>query len=213
MKKILILFVLIPSIFLSSIVLSSEEVKNNLEIPPGLDFKTRKATRRLIEFEPFGGEYLGNLTEYSFIVGGRLGFRVTEAITVGAEFNYSRINYDPTSDFGRSVTAHNEYIVDAYMNYAFPILQRAGKTIQEADLFVTLGIGDVHINAKNRLAGLIGGGIKVFFSNPEWLALRFDVNTYLYSIPTLNSSQFGDDWTFSVGPSFLFMPKKPKTSS
>jgi hypothetical protein len=178
-------------------------------IPAGLDFKTRKAQRRLVEFEPFIGEYLGNILNNSFVVGGRLDFRITEAISIGTEFNYSRAEFDPNSNFGRSVTTRNEYITDVFFAYAIPLIQRSGKRIQELDLFTTVGIGDLHINGKDCFVGLLGGGLKVFFK-PSWLALRFDVNTYLYSLPRLTDSKFADDWSFTVGPSFLFVPKKHK---
>jgi len=179
-------------------------------MPAGLDFKTRRAQRRLIEFQPFFGEYLGNILNNSFVGGARLGFRITEAITLGAEFNYSRDQFDPNSSFGRSVRTRNEYITDVFFSYAVPLLQRSSrKTVQELDLFATAGIGDLHINGKDRVVGLLGGGMKLFFK-PGWIALRVDVNTYLYSLPRLNDSKFADDWTFTAGPSFLFLPRKHK---
>ena len=180
-------------------------------IPAGLDFKTRKAQRRLIEFEPFIGEYLGNVLSNSWVTGARVAYRFAEAMSLGVEFNYSRIQFDPTSNFGRSVTTRNQYFTDVYFTYAFPVLQRSGKTIEEADLYTTVGIGNMHINGKNRIMGLLGGGFKIFFKQ-KWLALRFDVNTYMYSIPRSTGSKFADDWSFSMGPSFLFLPKKPKTT-
>jgi outer membrane beta-barrel protein len=194
-------------IYASSKKPSNVETKPAQEIPAGLDFKTRHATRRLIEFEPFVGEYLGNILNNSFVVGGRLAFRVTEAISIGADFNYSQAQFDPNSNFGQSVHTRNEFITDALFMYSFPVLQRTGKAVQEADLFATLGAGDLHINGKDRFVGVVGGGLKIFFKQP-WLALRFDVTTYLYSLPRLTDSKFADDWSFTVGPSFLFVPKK-----
>lgn len=179
-------------------------------MPAGLDFKTRQATRRLIEFEPFFGEYLGNVLNNSYVGGARLAFRFAEAMSVGVEFNYSNVQFDPNSNFGRSVRTRNEFITDAFFTYAFPILQRSGKTIEECDLFTTVGIGNIHINGKNRVAGLLGGGLKVYFKQ-KWLALRFDVNTYMYSLPRQTDSKFADDWSFTLGPSFLFLPRTPKT--
>ncbi len=180
----------------------------SLEAPCGLDFKTRQSKRRLLELEPFFGEYLGNHLHNSWVGGLRLGFRITEAITIGTEFNYSQAQYDPNSNFGRSVKTRNEFINDVYFSYAFPLLQRSGKTIQELDLYTSLGIGNLRINDKNRVVGLVGGGLKMFFK--PWLALRFDVNTYMYSLPRATDSKFADDWTFSLGPSFLFLPQKHK---
>jgi hypothetical protein len=178
-------------------------------VPPGLNFRTRQTQRRLIEFEPYFGEYLGNIPSNSFVTGGRLAFRFAEAMSLGVEVNYSRLQFDPTSLLGLSVTTRNQIFSDVFFTYAFPVLQRSGKTVEEADLYTTLGLGDMHVNGKDRIMGMIGGGIKIFFKQ-KWLAIRFDVNTYMYSIPRIADSKFSDDWTFTLGPSFLFVPKKPK---
>ncbi|MFO1520436.1 MAG: hypothetical protein U1F57_12370 [bacterium] len=181
-------------------------LEKNAEIPPGLDFKTRRAQRRLIEFEPFGGEYLGNYLNNSFVVGARLAFRITEAISIGAEFNYSNAQFrshrqsaDP-SPLGKS---------SSRMPSSMRHPSSKAKGHSRSDLFTTVGIGDIHINGKDRVVGVLGGGLKLFFK-PSWLALRFDINTYMYSLPRLNDSKFADDWSFTLGPSFLFVPKKPK---
>jgi len=215
-RKILLFLVMIFLSLPSSLLLADSSKTESKPatcsadcIPAGLDFKTRKAGRRLVEFEPFIGEYLGNILNNSFLTGARLDFRVTNAISIGTEFNYSRAQFDPNSNFGRSVTTRNEYISDVFFAYAIPLLQRSGKNLQELDLFTTVGIGDLHINGKDCFVGLLGGGLKVYFK-PAWLALRFDVNTYLYSLPRLTDSKFADDWTFTVGPSFLFVPKSSK---
>lgn len=189
------------------LLLASESQPCEVAPPPGLDFKTRQATRRLIELEPFGGEYLGNYLHNSYVVGGRLGFRVSEAITLAAEFNYTGVRYDGGSEFGKSSPSSREWIGAFTFNYAFPILQRTGKAIQEADLTTTVGLGNLHIDGKERLVGVVGGGLKLFTALP-WLALRFDAMTYLYSLPRANDSKFADDWTFTVGPSFLFVPRR-----
>ncbi|MBF0493289.1 MAG: hypothetical protein HQM15_11005 [Deltaproteobacteria bacterium] len=195
-KKILIFFLFF---FFFNTALKAEE-KN---IPSQLDFNTRDNKIRFLEIEPFVGEYLGNYLNNSYVLGARLGFRLTGAITVGAEFNYSSMQFDDDSQFGKSVTDRKEMITQGYFTYAFPILQRTGKAIQEADLTTTVGAGLIHLNGKNRFEGCVGGGLKIYTSKP-WLALRFDVMTYMYSIPRLNDSRFADDWTFSAGPSFLF---------
>ena len=68
----------------------------------------------------------------------------------------------------------------------------------------------MHINGKNRVMGLIGGGFKIFFKK-KWLALRFDVNTYMYSAsPHFRFKIRRRLVPFTLGPSFLFLPKKPK---
>ncbi len=179
------------------------------QMPCGLGFNTRFAKSRWLELQPYVGEYLGNRSNNSWAAGGRFGIRVTDGLTVGAEFTYSYLEYSPTSSFGMTVTDRNVLISNVYASYAFPILQRAGKNLQEMDLFTTLGIGNIRINSQNNLNGLVGGGLRMYFK-PGWFAIRFDVNTYMYSLKTASGSKFNDDWIFTAGPDFFLFPKKLK---
>lgn len=179
------------------------------EIPCGLNFKKRGARPHWLEIEPFGGEYLGNRLENSWVVGARFGIRLTDAITVGGEFNYSQIEYDRTSAFGATVKTRNLFLTDAYFLYSFPILQRAGKTLQEMDLFTSVGLGNLRVNGTNNLTGLVGGGLRMFFK-PGWFGIRVDVNTYMYGLDTPSGTKFTDDWVFTAGPDFFLFPKKMK---
>ena len=181
------------------------------EVDCGLTFKDRNAGPRWLEVEPFFGEYLGNHLNNSFMTGAQVGVRVTNPLTVGAEFNYARVSYDAGSDFALSgVKTRNQYMAFGFATYSFPLLQRTGKTIQELDLFVTLGLGYMNINTQSEVMGVIGGGLRTYFK--PWLALRFDVNTYMYNMPTYKGGTFADDWTFTAGPAFYFLPKKQNTS-
>ncbi len=183
-------------------LLSFKVFAHDSTIPDGLNFTTRENKIKRLEIEPFVGEYLGNYLNNSYVLGMRVGYRLNGPITLGLEFNYSRMQFDDNSQFGLSVTNRNEYIGQATFTYAFPVLQRVGKGITEADLTTTVGVGAVHLNEKTRFAGSIGGGLKIYTSIP-WFAFRFDVMTYMYSLPRLNDSKFADDWIFSAGPTFL----------
>ncbi len=189
----------------------SAESKPVVEIPPGLDFKTRVAQRRLLEINPFGGNYLGNRLENSYITGMRLIFRVTDRFSVGSEFAYNRIEYDPSSDFGQIVTTRNQFIADVFGTYSIPILQRRGKLIEEGDIYFTLGLGNMHINGVDRIMGVVGTGSQIYFRR-KWLGLRLDTRTYMYSIPRKSGSKYEDDWAFTIGPSFRFLPREHKSS-
>lgn len=193
---------LIVSIF-SPTPLYAKEKEKPVSVSSELDFETRKAKFYRFELEPFGGEYLGNYLNNSWLVGARFGYRFNDNISFGAEFSYSRIQYDASSSFGAIAHNRNEYITDAFISLAFPMLQRTGRVISELDVFTTFGVGDLHINGGDNFVGLIGGGMRMYFK-PKWIALKIDVNTYMYELPTRSGSSFSDDWTFTVGPSFLF---------
>lgn len=210
------IFILVFVSFINLLILPSLQAASETQssacseqIPCGLDFKTRFAKSRWLEIEPYIGEYLGNRFNNSWAAGGRFGIRVTDALTVGADLTYSYLQYSPTSAFGVTVKDRNVLITDAYATYSFLLLQRAGKSLQELDLFTTLGIGNIRVNSKNNLNGLVGGGLRMYFK-PGWLALRFDVNTYMYVLSTASGKKFNDDWVFTAGPSFFLFPKKTK---
>ena len=192
---------LIVVLCLFSASLHAEE--QSTPVPAGLDFETRHAKVYRFELEPFGGEYLGDDLNNSWIAGVRFGYRFNKNITLGATFGYSHINYDPNSSFGVIAHNKNEYISNGFVSFAVPMLQRTGKKISELDLFTSLGMGNLRINASNNMMGLIGGGIRMYFK-PARVALRIDVNTYMYELPTSTGNSFNDDWTFTVGPSFFF---------
>lgn len=212
MNRLKLFFYLLPltfCLFTSQSFASSETQPSSCsnEMPCGLGFDTRFAKSRWLEVEPYVGEYLGNRFNNSWAAGGRFGIRVTDAMTVGAEFTYSHLEYSPTSSFGVTVRDRNVLITNAYASYAFPLLQRAGKSLQELDLFTTLGIGNIRVNSKNNLNGLVGGGLRMYFK-PGWFAIRFDVNTYMYMLDTAAGKKFNDDWIFTAGPDFFFFLKK-----
>jgi len=216
---------ILSSIFLSFVLLSSVSVyaaksseskpsaesQPAAEIPPGLDFKTRVAQRRLLEVNPFGGNYLGNRLENAYMGGLRLNFRVTDRFSVGTEFAYSHIEYDPSSDFGQIVHTRNQFISDVFGTFSMPFLQRRGKIIEEGDFYITLGLGNMHINGVDRIMGVVGTGTQIYFRK-KWLSLKLDTRTYMYSIPRKSGSKYEDDWAFTFGPAFLFLPRPHKSS-
>lgn len=217
-KKVLYFILLSSFIFSSASAFAAKSSESKPaesqpadEIPPGLDFKTRKAQRRLLEVNPFGGNYLGNRLENAYIGGMRLNFRVTDRFSVGTEFAYSHIEYDPTSDFGQIVTTRNQFITDVFGTFSMPFLQRRGKIIEEGDFYLTLGLGNMRINGDNRIMGVVGTGTQIFFRK-KWLSLKLDTRTYMYSIPRKSGSKYEDDWSFTFGPAFLFLPRPHKTS-
>ncbi len=209
-KKTVLFFLSLFLLFAIGTTLKAEEKKSSSsseEVPAGLDFTRRKNVPRLVEFTPYGGDYLGSYLNNSFVVGGSLAFRVTDRFQIGAEFNWSRIQYDLSSNFAQQgINTRNEYIGDIFMTYNIAAIERPFKKIQEIDFFTTLGIGDLNINSKNRIVGVVGGGIRIFTGVP-WFALRFDTKSYIYSFPRFNNSKIAGDSTTTLGFSFLFLPR------
>ncbi|MFA5812884.1 MAG: hypothetical protein WC956_11245, partial [bacterium] len=79
---------------------------------------------------------------------------------------------------------------------------RSGNSIIECDLFLTLGGGTMQINRSWKYLIEIGGGMKVYMPIP-WLAVRFDVASYLHPTPKPTGNSFNADLAINAGVSFL----------
>ena len=79
--------------------------------------------------------------------------------------------------------------------------------VVEMDFFNTLGGGIMRINGDNRIAGFVGGGIKIYPKFAHWLAFRTEARAYFSSINNPAGGNFVNDWTVTIGPTFLLPPK------
>ncbi|MDO8462030.1 MAG: hypothetical protein Q7S98_04120, partial [Deltaproteobacteria bacterium] len=194
---IFILMVLLSP--LSSFALEDEE------IPASLDFERRAAAVTRWEIPVGGGEFFGDKLEHSFIVGSGLYYHLTPVLAIGADFNYSRINYDPLGDLGQGVTNPNLYLIGGTLQVNLPGAYHSGKTITEVDFYTLLGGAAININDSYHGAGCIGGGMKIY-TRWSWFSFKTEVREYLWSVPTRSGSAFEADVTIFLGPSFLIPP-------
>lgn len=177
------------------------------EIPDALDFDRRHAISTRFELSPYGGDYVGDKLSHTFIVGGNLQYNLTETLGVNADFGYSEIGVDKASGLGKTFTTNNEYLADGGFVITVPAAYRSRKGYTEADFYSSIGGGILRINNSNRGGGYVGGGMKVRLKKFPWLAIRVDIRNYFTSIPNPDGSNFEDDVTIRVGPTFLLPPE------
>ncbi|GEM_PF-2701976 len=182
-------------------------VRVNEDVPDILDFDRRQSVARRFELSPFGGDFFGDKMSHSFIVGGNLKINLTESLGVSGSFGYSKAIMDSTSDIGKSFTNNNVYLMDGALVYSVPaaFINRKGG-VTEADFFTSLGAGIVKTNGTDHVGGFIGGGLKVR-PNLSWLAIRVEIRNTFTSIDNPSGSNFENDLSVRIGPTFLLPPE------
>ncbi len=71
-----------------------------------------------------------------------------------------------------------------------------------ADFYTYIGGGNLWVDKKTALYGMIGGGLDI---HTGWKALlvRFDLKNTMYGLKNSKGSDFNSDLILSIGPSFL----------
>jgi outer membrane beta-barrel protein len=182
------------------------EKRDETEIPAGLDYDRRKAVDQRFELSPYGGDYFGDKLNHTFIVGADLTFNFTNMFGIVGNFSWSQASVDRTSALGAIFNQKNEWIGDGGFVVNMPALFRSRKSIIECDLYTTLGAGVVSINGAGHVGGFIGGGMKIR-PNVKWFAIRVDIRDYFTSLNNPGGSDFENDLTVRVGPTFLLPPE------
>ena len=179
------------------------------EIPNAIDFERREAEAYRFEISPYGGDYFGDKLNHSFIVGNNLQFNLNPWWGLSADFGYSQLSVDSTSAFGASIVEKNEYLIDTGIVFNLPAAWGTKKSVTEMDFFTSLGGGILRINDSNRAGGYLGGGIKIRFKKTP-IAIRVEVRDHFTSIPNPSGSDFENDLTIRIGPTFLLPPRIKK---
>ncbi len=185
---------------------SRKKKKQAKEVPEILDVDERDAEMYRFEFTPFAGTFLGDTLQSSFLFGGMLEARLTPSLSLGADFGWSRIGFDPISSFGSTVTNKNLYAIEGFFTVNLPAAFLSRRGVVETDFFTTLGGGVLNINGSMRGAGFIGGGLKMY-TGLGWLGFRVEVRNYFSTLSTPNGSDFTTDLTMTFGPTFMLPPK------
>lgn len=186
---------------------TSENTKEEKPIPEVLDVHERDAEMYLIEITPYYTAFFGDTLNASFFgTGAVLDFRLTPQLSLGADFGWNRIAFDPISNYGSTVTNKNMYVMQGILTINMPAAFLSRKNVIETDFFTTIGGGILRINNSNRGAGFVGGGIKLY-TGLGWLGIRIEVRNYFSSLPTPTGNDFTTDMTITVGPTFMIPPR------
>jgi hypothetical protein len=174
---------------------------------PGLDYKNRFEKKLIGELDVFAGGYLGNYILTGWAAGGRLFMHLNHFFALGGEYMYTPPSVDSISSFGLVKKTNTQQMIDGQIAFSWPILFGFGRNELPMDLFFTLGAGTININEMWSWLAVIGGGLKIYL-NPEWMAVRIDVNSYMHNTPTVSGNKFSTNLAFLVGLAFYF-PYKP----
>jgi hypothetical protein len=71
-----------------------------------------------------------------------------------------------------------------------------------ADLYTSIGMGNLWLGSEKELYGFLGGGM-VLQLPPKWLAIRFDLRGIFFQLDNSAGSDFNSDLVLSIGPSLV----------
>lgn len=200
------LFFLLCHIFL--VLCATSSLAEETGIPGVLDYSVRRATITRNEFYLYAGDYYGDSLENSWLVGGEYMFHFTRHFGLGADFAYSKADFNENVFYSQAGfwTNDNVYIIDATGMINFPAAYRMGEKVIEADLYILLGGGTINLNSSYEPHGFIGGGMKIYLGKP-WLAVRVDLKDTFHTTEKPASTEFDQDLLFTAGLSFQMPPK------
>ncbi len=186
---------------------AAEDKKDIKEvIPASLDYERRHAVDHRFEMSPYVGDYFGDKLNHSFIAGADFTYNFTHMFGIVGNFSWSQASVDRTSALGAIFRQKNEWIWDGGIIINMPAVFRSRKSLVECDLYTTIGAGVVNINGAGRVGGFLGGGMKIR-PHVSWFAIRVDIRDYFTSLNNPGGSDFENDLTVRIGPTFLLPPR------
>ena len=171
-------------------------------IPSILDVQKRGVPFYKWELSPFIGDYMGDIFSHALHAGGHAEFHFTRILSFGLDAGWAdaQTALDP-----------NLYTFQGGLTFNLPAAFLSNKHTVIADLFTTIGGGLLRINRSDRADGFIGGGMKIDFEHPAWIALRVEMRNFFSSVPTATGERFTSDLSIMVGPTFSFCSKQGST--
>jgi outer membrane beta-barrel protein len=166
------------------------------------------------EISLFGGYYVSDLLDGTFVLTGAYTYHLTEDVGVEGSFGWSRVTSSVSSklEHDRAITVlppeDRVFLIFANAVWA-PLHGKAqlfADTILHFDLYGSLGVGLIDNSTSFGAAGQAGLGAKVFLGRA--FAVRLDVRDYVYRQQVLATRQYVSDFAVTLGVS-LFLPVTP----
>jgi hypothetical protein len=210
LKKITLLFMLGIGLTFSLEAAAKDIDLTNVppqDIPAMLDFELREAPSYRFQLSPYGGDFFGDQMNHNFIVGGDFQFNITQMLGVAVDLGWNQVNIDRSTPFGATFTDNNEFLINSGFVITVPAAYRSKTGFTEADFFTSIGGGVNQVNGQFHGAGYIGGGMIVRLRSVKWLGIRVEIRNYFTSVNNPAGSDFEDDLTIGVGPTFYLPPE------
>jgi len=165
------------------------------------------------ELTAFGGYYVSDALDGTFIVGGMYTYHITEDVGVEASFGYSRIRSTISqkleADRGVSILPKQDRMYLVFTDLVWSPLHGKLRVFADAilhiDLYGVAGVGVIDNATSFGAAGNLGLGARIWLS-PSW-AVRLDVRDQLYRQQILTNNQFVQDFSVTLGISVFLPPK------
>jgi outer membrane beta-barrel protein len=180
-----------------------------------LDAKRRRrsAKERLVqktnrhELGVRGGQYVSDLFDSSYVVGGLYAYHLTEDFAVEASGSYTRIRSQGGPELERIFSVlggQKRQSLLFFSNLVWSPLHaklQSGSSIVHFDVQVTAGAGVVDSALSSGIAG--NGGVGFMFMVGRALALRIDLRDYVYRQELLTRRLIVNDLAITGGVSVL----------
>jgi hypothetical protein len=158
------------------------------------------------EVVPMVSFYSGDALRSSTLGGLQYSYHFTRLFWIGVDFLGGGAQVDRLNGLG--IESEDRFIgLDGAVYFNIPALLGASKMHGEkgmsADLYTSVGGGHFWIGPQKEPFGFLGGGMVLHFP-VEWLAIRFDLKGFFFSLPNANGGDFNADMALSLGPSFTF---------
>jgi outer membrane beta-barrel protein len=161
------------------------------------------------EIGAFGGYYVSDLFDHSFIAGGSYAYHMTEDLSIEAAGSYTRLSSSAATSLERNFAllqgkSRHAWLAEADLVWvpAYAKL-RAGGSIVHFDLYLEAGAGIVDSALSSDIAANGGFGIKMFLGRAT--AVRLDVRDRFYRQQLLSRVLWVNDVSTTLGIS-LFLP-------
>lgn len=158
------------------------------------------------EFSPAIGFYNGDALRSSVLGGASYNYHFNSAFWLGAEFQGGTLAVDEPN--GLQLKSGQKFLMtDAVFTWNLPSLIGAtrdnAKDGYAADLYTSIGAGQLWAGYRSEPYGIIGGGLLIHFPI-SYLAVKFDLKGLFFVLSNDQGSNFNADSILSIGPALLF---------
>lgn len=163
------------------------------------------------ELTAFGGYYVSDLYDGTFVVGGAYTFHVTDDVGIEANAAYSRVR-SPVGkkielDRGITLLPKEDRVVLAFTNLVWSPFHGKFNFFTNAvvhfDIYGVAGVGIIDNSTSFGVAGQLGLGARLLFGRA--FALRLDLRDNIFRTQILTTRTYQNDISLTLGLS-LFLP-------
>jgi outer membrane beta-barrel protein len=160
------------------------------------------------------GYYIPDLFDGNLVLSGAYTYHLTESLGIAASFGWTRLHSSVAArleaDRGVTVLPAEDRMFLVYTDLVWAPLHGKAQVfsglILHFDLYGSLGAGIVDNSTSLGASGRAGLGGKVYFG--RGIAVRLDVYDHVYREQVLQTTQFVQDFSVSLGVS-LYLPWSP----